>query len=69
MKSYKVSEVIKLIEQDGWFLVRQSGSHRQYKHPSKKGLVTIAFHKASKEVPIKTLKSIIKQAQIKELEE
>ena len=38
----KVSEVIKLIEGDGWYLVRVKGSHRQYKHPIKKGLVTIA---------------------------
>lgn len=34
----KVREVIALIKQDGWYLVRQKGSHRQFKHPEKKGL-------------------------------
>ena len=38
----KVKEIIKLIEADGWKLERQRGSHRQYKHATKKGLVTIA---------------------------
>ncbi len=66
MKNYKVSDIIKIIEKDGWFMARQNGSHRQYKHPVKKGLVTIACHTLSKDVPINTLKSIIKQAQINE---
>jgi len=35
----KVRDVIKLIEKDGWYLVRTRGSHRQYKHPNKLGLV------------------------------
>jgi predicted RNA binding protein YcfA (HicA-like mRNA interferase family) len=38
----KVRKAIKLIEADGWLLDRTRGSHRQYKHPSKRGLVTIA---------------------------
>jgi predicted RNA binding protein YcfA (HicA-like mRNA interferase family)/predicted RNase H-like HicB family nuclease len=37
----KVREAIKLIEEDGWYLDRTRGSHRQYKHPSKRGLVTV----------------------------
>ncbi|MFN6088415.1 MAG: type II toxin-antitoxin system HicA family toxin [Cyclobacteriaceae bacterium] len=37
----KAKDLIKLIEEDGWFLVRQKGSHRQFKHRLKKGLVTI----------------------------
>lgn len=37
----KVSEIIKLLEADGWYLSRVRGSHRQYKHPSKSGLVTV----------------------------
>jgi predicted RNA binding protein YcfA (HicA-like mRNA interferase family) len=37
----KVRDAIKLIESDGWELVRTRGSHRQYRHPGKKGLVTI----------------------------
>jgi len=65
MKSYKVSDIIKIIEKDGWKWERQTGSHRHYKHPIKKGLVTISCHKLSKDVPIFTLKSILKQAQIR----
>ena len=57
----KVKEVIKLIEKDGWFLVRVRGSHRQYKHQVKRGLVTVAG-KPSLDIPIGTLKSILKQA-------
>lgn len=41
----KTKDIIKLIEQDGWFEVRQKGSHRQYKHKTKKGLVTIPVHR------------------------
>lgn len=62
----KVSEVIKIIEDDGWFPVRQKGSHRQYKHKTKKGLVTIALHKMSDEIARGTLNSILKQAQLKQ---
>ncbi len=61
----KARDVIKLIEEDGWFLVRQRGSHKQYKHKIKKGLVTIAAHKMSDEIAPGTLNSILKQAQIK----
>ncbi|MGH2553787.1 MAG: type II toxin-antitoxin system HicA family toxin [Chitinophagaceae bacterium] len=46
------------------FLVRQKGSHKQYKHPVKKRLVTIAAHKLSDEIAPGTLNSIFKQAQI-----
>lgn len=53
-----------MIEKDGWFLARQKGSHKQYKHAKKKGIVTIAAHKMSDEVNIGTLNSIFKQAQI-----
>jgi len=38
----KVRAVIKLIEADGWRFVRQTGSHRQFRHPSKPGTVTVA---------------------------
>lgn len=60
----KVSEIIKRIEKDGWYLVRQKGSHHQYKHPVKKGLVTIPVHRLSNDLPIGLKKSILKQAQI-----
>jgi hypothetical protein len=38
----KVSEIIKMIEADGWYLATTRGSHRQYKHPVKPGRVTVA---------------------------
>ena len=61
----KVRQIIKLIEADGWFLARTRGSHRQFKHPSKRGLVTIAG-KASSDLAPGTEKSILRQAQIDE---
>ncbi|AXM89373.1 addiction module toxin, HicA family [Anoxybacillus ayderensis] len=60
MKSYSSKELIKIIQQDGWYIVRTSGSHHQFKHPSKPGLVTVPHPK--KDLPIKTVKSILKQA-------
>ncbi|AMX83298.1 hypothetical protein GS3922_06160 [Geobacillus subterraneus] len=60
MKNYSSKELIKIIQQDGWYIVRTSGSHHQFKHPSKPGLVTIPHPK--KNLPIKTVKSILKQA-------
>lgn len=57
----KVREVIKLIEDDGWVHVRTRGSHRQYAHPTKKGVVTIAG-KPSATLPPGTERSILKQA-------
>ncbi len=59
----KVRDVIKRVEADGWYLVDMEGDHRQFKHPTKKGRVTIAGH-SSKEVPPGTLASIFKQAQL-----
>jgi predicted RNA binding protein YcfA (HicA-like mRNA interferase family) len=60
----KVRELIKAIQQDGWFQVRQTGSHRQYHHRSKVGTVTIAGH-PSDDVPKGTLNSVLKQAGLK----
>jgi len=53
----------KLIESGGWFFVRQKGSHKIYKHKSIKGIVVIPFH-GKKDIPIGTLKSILKKAEI-----
>jgi predicted RNA binding protein YcfA (HicA-like mRNA interferase family) len=61
----KVSEIIKIIENDGWYLARQKGSHRQYKHKEKSGLITISVHKMSDDIAKGTLNSILKQAQLK----
>jgi predicted RNA binding protein YcfA (HicA-like mRNA interferase family) len=60
----KVKEAIALIENDGWYLVRTRGSHQQYKHPVKSGLVTIAG-KLSDDLASGTANSILKQAQLK----
>jgi len=60
----KVIEILKIIETDGWFKVRQKGSHIHFQHAVKKGTVTIAYHKASQDLAPGTVKSILKQAQI-----
>jgi len=60
----KVRDAIKLIEADGWYLVVTKGSHRQYKHPTKPGRVTVAGHPSHDLAP-DTLNSILKQAQLK----
>lgn len=57
----KFRDVVKLVEEDGWRLRNQEGSHRQYVHPTKPGRVTIAG-KPGVDVPAGTLKSILKQA-------
>jgi len=61
----KVRDILKLLANDGWETVRTKGSHRQMKHPQKKGTVTVAG-KPNLEIPIGTLKSIRKQAQLEE---
>lgn len=61
----KTNELIKKIEEDGWYLFRQAkGSHSIYRHPIKKNLLTIPVH-PGKEIPTGTCKAIIKQAGIK----
>lgn len=60
----KIREIIKLIEKDGWYLVNQEGSHRQYKNPEKPGRVTIAGH-LSDDISPGILNSILKQAGLK----
>lgn len=57
----KIREIVKTLEADGWYGVRQRGSHQQFKHPIKPGLVTIAG-KPSDDVAPGTLNSILKQA-------
>lgn len=61
----QVREAIALIEEDGWYLSRRRGSHRQYKHSSKRGLVTIPG-KPSDDLAPGTLNSILKQAGLKQ---
>ena len=59
----KVGEVLKLLEADGWYLLATRGSHRQFKHPTKPGKVTVAG-KPSDEMAPGTLGSILRQAGI-----
>jgi len=60
----KVRDMIKLLVQDGWYLVRTKGSHRQFKHPYKSGTVTVAG-KAGLDLPPGTMNSILKQSGLK----
>ena len=60
----KVSEVLRLLHGDGWYLVATRGSHRQYKHSSKLGRVTVPG-KPNDDLAPGTLNSILKQAGFK----
>jgi predicted RNA binding protein YcfA (HicA-like mRNA interferase family) len=60
----KVREIIQRLEQDGWVVVRTRGSHRQYKHPHKTGLVTVPGH-LNDDLAAGTVNSILKQAGLK----
>lgn len=60
----KVRDLIKLLENEGWLLVRTRGSHRQFKHPGQPGTVTVAG-KPGVDVPPGTLHAILKQAGLK----
>ena len=62
----KIRAIIKLVEEEGWFLDRTKGSHRQYKYHFKRGLVTISG-KLDDGVPRGTLNSILKQSGLKEV--
>jgi predicted RNA binding protein YcfA (HicA-like mRNA interferase family) len=61
----KVRDMLKKLLDGGWFLARTKGSHRQYKHPSKKGLVTVAGHPSDDLAP-GTQNSILKQSGLKQ---
>lgn len=55
--------IIKKLKQDEWYKVDQDGSHVQFRHPSKKGRVTVPHPR--KDFPIDTLKSIERQSGLK----
>jgi len=60
----KIRDILRLIQEDGWYQVAQKGSHRQFKHPLKPGKVTIAGH-PSEEMAEGTFKAVLKQAGLK----
>jgi len=62
MKSYSSTQIMRILKKDGWHLADSVGDHHQFKHPTKKGKVTLTH--PVKDVPIKTAKSIFKQAGI-----
>lgn len=64
MKVVKVSKILSDLRKDGWFMVHQVGSHRQFKHPSKKGKVTVNGHNGE-DVWGMRLKSIESQSGLK----
>ncbi|MBV8706705.1 MAG: type II toxin-antitoxin system HicA family toxin [Acidobacteriaceae bacterium] len=64
----KVRDAIRIIEEDGWILRSQKGSHRQFTHPTKAGRVTVPG-KPGKDLHPKTLASIFKQAQMEKGEQ
>jgi predicted RNA binding protein YcfA (HicA-like mRNA interferase family) len=64
----KVKEVIRLLEEEGWYLARTKGSHRQFKNPNKPGAVTVSG-KESIDIPRGTLNNILKQAGLKDRRE
>ena len=61
----KVREIIKLLKNNGWYEVEKGGSHRQFKHPTKKGKVTVPDHGSSQDLGPMLEKSILKQAGLK----
>ena len=63
MKGYSSRDVLKLLKADGWYEVDVEGSHHQFKHPTKRGKVTLKH--PDKDIPIKTLKSIEAQSGLK----
>ena len=62
MKSYSSREIIQMIKADGWYEYACDGDHHQFKHPVKPGKVTVTH--PVKDIPIRTVKSIAKQAGI-----
>ena len=60
----KVAEILRLLQQDGWYLAATRGSHRQFKHSHKPGRVTVPG-KPSDDLALGTQNSILKQAGLK----
>jgi predicted RNA binding protein YcfA (HicA-like mRNA interferase family) len=63
-RRYSSKELIRILQRDGWFEVRQCGSHKQFKHPRKPGTVTVPHPKSP--LHPKTAASILAQAELRE---
>lgn len=63
MRGYSSRQLIKMVQDDGWHFIGATGDHHHFKHPVKKGKVTIPHPK--KDIPIKTINNILKQAGLK----
>lgn len=63
LKSYSSREIIRILEENGWYEVAIVGSHHQFKHPHKKGRTTVKH--PDKDIPLPTLKSIERQSGLK----
>jgi len=61
----KTREVIKLLKADGWREAGSKGGHRQFKHDSKPGRVTVPYHGGNEDLPVFVVESILKQAMLK----
>ena len=67
MKRYKVRDILRILREDGWVVLRSKGSHLQFAHPVKKGLATISFHSANDDLHPKTANSVLRQAGLREV--
>ncbi|MBI4405023.1 MAG: type II toxin-antitoxin system HicA family toxin [Deltaproteobacteria bacterium] len=65
-RRYKVRELLRILREDDWVELRSRGSHLQFAHPTKKGLVTVSFHSSNDDVHPAVAKSIFQQAGLKE---
>ena len=63
MKRYSSREILQMLREDGWYVTEVQGSHYQHKHPTKPGKITVPHPR--KDLPIKTVASILKQAGLK----
>ena len=59
----KIRDILKILQDDGWYEVKQTGSHKQFKHPVKPGKVTVSVGGSlNQDLNIKIERSILKQA-------
>lgn len=61
----KQRDVIRMLHKDGWYVVPSKSGHRQFKHPVKRGRVTVSVHGSNREMPPGVLNSILRQAGLK----